>query len=347
MKKSAIVNNILFAIGILAVGIMVANIGWQSILKNIEDTGWWFLAVLAVWLVVYVLNAMSWCLIIRNDCEEAKRIPFLYILKLTITGYAINCSTPVGLMGGEPYRILELKKYVGTTKATSSVILYSMMHVVSHFLLWMISVLLIAITIPMDEGLIGTLVGVFAVCLALLVLFFRGYKKGMVVKVFTLLRKLPYVKKWALKFYQNNEEKLQIIDEQIAHLHGNQKRRFYSSLGLELLGRVVGCLEIYFIVQAIGFDITFIDSVIVVAFSSLFANILFFSPMQLGTREGGYILALKLLALPANLGFSVSIITRIRELFWIVLGMMIMKLQPDASSLPTLEETPLNVEENV
>ncbi len=347
MKKSAIVNNILFAIGILAVGIMVANIGWQSILKNIEDTGWWFLAVLAVWLVVYVLNAMSWRLIIRNNCEEAKRIPFLYILKLTITGYAINCSTPVGLMGGEPYRILELKKYVGTTKATSSVILYSMMHVVSHFLLWMISVLLIAITIPMDEGLIGTLVGVFVVCLALLVVFFRGYKKGMVVKVFTLLRKLPYIKKWALKFYQNNEEKLQIIDEQIAHLHGNQKRRFYSSLGLELLARVIGCLEIYFIVQAMGFDITFVDSVIVVAFSSLFANILFFSPMQLGTREGGYILALKLLALPANLGFSVSIITRIRELFWIALGMMIMKLQPDASSLPALEETPLNVEENV
>ncbi|MGL5562661.1 MAG: lysylphosphatidylglycerol synthase transmembrane domain-containing protein [Tannerellaceae bacterium] len=347
MKKSAIVNNILFAIGILAVGVMVANIGWQSILKNIEDTGWWFLAVLAVWLVVYVLNALSWRLIIRNNCEEAKRIPFLYILKLTITGYAINCSTPVGLMGGEPYRILELKKYVGATKATSSVILYSMMHVVSHFLLWMISVLLIAVTIPMDEGLIGTLVGVFTVCMALLVLFFKGYKKGMVVKVFTLLRKLPYVKKWAVKFYENNEEKLQIIDEQIAHLHGNQKRRFYSSLGLELLARVVGCLEIYFIVQAMGFDITFIDSVIVVAFSSLFANILFFSPMQLGTREGGYILALKLLALPANLGFSVSIITRIRELFWIALGMMIMKLQPDASSLPTLEETPLNVEENV
>lgn len=347
MKKSAIVNNILFAIGILAVGIMVANIGWQSILKNIEDTGWWFLAVLAVWLVVYVLNALSWRLIIRNNCEEAKRIPFLYILKLTITGYAINCSTPVGLMGGEPYRILELKKYVGTTKATSSVILYSMMHVVSHFLLWMISALLIAVTIPMDEGLIGTLVGVFVVCFALLILFFKGYKKGMVVKVFTLLRKLPYVKKWAVKFYQNNEEKLQIIDEQIAHLHGNQKRRFYSSLGLELLARVVGCLEIYFIVQAMGFDITFIDSVIVVAFSSLFANILFFSPMQLGTREGGYILALKLLALPANLGFSVSIITRIRELFWIALGMLIMKLQPDASSLPTLEETPLNVEENV
>lgn len=344
MKKSAIVNNALFGIGILAVGIMVAKIGWQSILKNIEDTGWWFLAVLLVWLVVYVLNAFSWRLIIRNNCEEAKRISFLYILKLTITGYAINCSTPVGLMGGEPYRILELKKYVGATKATSSVILYSMMHVVSHFLLWMISVLLIAFTIPMDEGLIGILVGVFTVCIALLFLFFRGYKKGMVVKIFTLLRKLPYVKKWAVKFYQSNEEKLQIIDEQIAHLHGNQKRRFYSSLGLELLARIVGCLEIYFIVQAMGFDITFIDSVIVVAFSSLFANILFFSPMQLGTREGGYILALKLLALPANLGFSVSIITRIRELFWIALGMLIMKLQPDVRDLPAMEETPLKAE---
>jgi len=46
--------------------------------------------------------------------------------------------------------------------------------------------------------------------------------------------------------------------------------------------------------------------------------------MQLGTREGGY-LALKSLAITSGIGVYVSLCTRIRELFWIAVGVAIMK----------------------
>ena len=60
---------------------------------------------------------------------------------------------------------------------------------------------------------------------------------------------------------------------------------------------------------------------------SLFTNILFFSPMQIGTREGGFALALKTLSLPAGLGIYVSLVTRVRELFWIGVGILLMKVK--------------------
>ena len=59
---------------------------------------------------------------------------------------------------------------------------------------------------------------------------------------------------------------------------------------------------------------------------SCFANLFFFSPMQLGAREGGFALAAGGLAIPGAFGVYTALITRIRELVWIVIGVMLMKI---------------------
>jgi hypothetical protein len=67
--------------------------------------------------------------------------------------------------------------------------------------------------------------------------------------------------------------------------------------------------------------------VIIIAISSLLANLMFFAPLQLGTREGSFLLAFQGIAMPAGLGIYVSLITRIRETFWILIGLLLMKLR--------------------
>ena len=48
--------------------------------------------------------------------------------------------------------------------------------------------------------------------------------------------------------------------------------------------------------------------------------------MQLGTREGGLALATSGLAIPGAYGVYTGLITRVRELIWIIVGVMLMKI---------------------
>lgn len=89
---------------------------------------------------------------------------------------------------------------------------------------------------------------------------------------------------------------------------------------------MVGCLEVWLILNVLTTDVGFMDCVLIVAFSSLLANLLFFLPLQLGGREGGFALAVGGLSLSGAYGVYAALITRVRELVWIVIGLMIMKI---------------------
>ena len=58
----------------------------------------------------------------------------------------------------------------------------------------------------------------------------------------------------------------------------------------------------------------------------LFSNLIFFTPMQLGSREGGLALAVDGLHLTGALGVYTGLITRLRELVWIAIGIMLIKI---------------------
>jgi hypothetical protein len=76
-----------------------------------------------------------------------------------------------------------------------------------------------------------------------------------------------------------------------------------------------------------GLTITFLHSILIVSFTTLFANLIGFLPMQLGVQEGGFVLSIAAMGLSAALGIFVSIICRVREIIWIVIGIGLMKLK--------------------
>ena len=322
-------RNLFFIAGIALLGVMLCSLDmpWNEIWVHVCRAGYWLPFNIALWAVIYLMNAVSWQLII-ND-KEHTHVSFSFIYRLTISGYVLNYVTPLGLLGGEPYRVMELTPCVGRAKAASSVILYSMMHVFSHFWFWLLGVVLFVAIYPVDWGM-GILMGVIAAVSLLVIYFFmRGYRNGLVIKVFRFLEHIPYVNRWSCRFYECNAEALQRVDTQIAALHAQRKRTFYLSLGLELLARIVSSLEIYVLMRILTPDVTLIDSILIMAFSSLFSNLLFFMPMQIGAREGGIALVSDRLHLTAGYGLFTGLLCRLRELCWIVVGLILIKIKKD------------------
>ena len=336
-------NNLFFFLGIAAVVVMLFtfDVSFIELWDHLCHAGYWLIPIIGIWVVVYWLNALAWHSMIEGNIGGKAPISFWRIYRLTITGYALNYATPVGGLGGEPYRIMELSKDIDNQHATSSVILYAMMHFFAHFWFWFISIfiylgLVLIGDLPISVA-IGVILGIIVVfCLTAFYIISRGYKNGLVKYVLGVLSRIPGLKRWTLKLWARHSEAIKNIDEQIAALYAQDTKAFYKSLVLEYLSRVVQSMEVMFMLLLFGIDcgggldgltLTFLHSILIVAFTTLFANLIGFLPMQLGVQEGGFVLSIAALGLSAALGIFVSIICRVREIIWIIIGIGLMKMK--------------------
>lgn len=320
---SKMFKTIFFAIGIALFSLLILDFGINNIIANVERTGWWFVLIIGIWLAVYLLNALSWYLIIDAKNNE---ISFANVFSISLGGFAINYITPFVNLGGEPYRIIALKDHLGLSNSVSSTISFTMLHQLSHFFFWLTAIVIVFFLFTISTGIEAILFITFAVLLVLIVFFFSRHKKGIFESLLRILSKLPF-KKILYDRIIRKEEILLKIDEEIKEFYERKKEIFYSALLIEFTARMISSLEYYFILRAVGYEPTFMDAFLINAGASLIMNILFFIPMGLGTREGGLVLILEGLKYASGVGVYVGLINRIREFFWILIGLMLIQFK--------------------
>lgn len=329
MKKKY--QNIFFIFGIAVLVVMVTQLDFQQVWQGLRHAGYWFVAVLVLWIFLYIFNTSAWYLIINAGGKS--KVNFWWLYKVTISGFALNYATPGGLMGGEPYRIMELAPKIGTERASSSVILYAMTHIFSHFWFWFISIFLYVATQPMSVFMASFLLAAAAFCMLGLWFFIIGYRKGLANRVMNLLRHMPLVKKWAQPFVERHREQLDTIDTQIAALHKQSPKTFVMAVVLEVACRILSALEVYFILLVVNPGISYVQCILIIAFTTLFANMLFFMPLQLVGREGGFLMSATRLGATASGGILVALIVRLRELVWTGIGLLLIKFGKSAKQV--------------
>ena len=323
MKKKY--QNAFFVFGLLLLAVMITQLDFKQVWEGLQHAGYWFVAVLVLWFFLYFFNTTAWYIIIKSTSPKPG-FAYMWLYKVMVSGFALNYATPGGLMGGEPYRIMELSPYIGTERASSSVILHTMTHIFSHFWFWLISVVIFIITEPLTPFMIGILTAVTAFCMLGIWFFMKGYRKGLANRAFAILSHIPGAKKWAKRFIDNHHEELDNIDKQIAALHKQNPHTFWGALMLELSCRFLSAFEIFFILLVIMPSANYFQCVLILAFTSFFANLLFFMPLQIGGREGGFMMSASGLALTTSAGIFVALIVRLRELCWTALGLLLIKI---------------------
>lgn len=322
-------KNIFFLLGLLLLSLMAWQLDYPLVLQRLDEAGLWFALTLALWALLYVQNTLSWWIIIKSEDTlqdtRSRSVSFLWLYKVTVSAFALNYATPGGLMGGEPYRIMELSPKIGVERASSSVLLFVMTHIFSHFWFWLLCSLVFLFCERLTVGVVLLLVPVVVVSLLAIWFFLKGYRRGIAVRLMGLAGRIWGLRKRVAKFVETHEKQLSDIDLQIASLHSQSPRTFVLVVAIELFARFLSALEVLFLLFVLSPEATYLQALYIIAFTTLIANIFFFMPLQLGGREGGFLMSIKALQMTASTAGFVALLVRVRELLWTALGLLLIK----------------------
>jgi len=155
----------------------------------------------------------------------------------------------------------------------------------------------------------------------IITLTLSGHRNGVFVRLGARLSGFPWTR-WLWKRLPVGEGNLREMDEVITRAYNGNRARFFLAVGCEVGTRVLMGVELYIILRGIGFAVTLPDAVFLYALYSLVINVIFFTPLNLGVREGGLMLGLESLSLPPMMGVYVGVVIRLREIFWIMVGLL-------------------------
>jgi uncharacterized membrane protein YbhN (UPF0104 family) len=251
-----------------------------------------------------------------------RKIGFWQAFTVTLSGNAISLVTPFANMGGEPYKVAEYSRFIDPKSALSKVILYKMIQWISHFLTWLTAILLILFTIRLNETETIGLVLIFIILTSFVVFFFLKHKNGFFESLYGLLEKIKFLKSLNKKLMSKKDSFIE-LDNCIKELYNDRKQSFYTVLIIEYISRVFSSFEYMFILYGINVSITFLNAFYINAVMSFIMNAIFFVPSAIGVREEGLYLLMKSMVFRSGIGIYVSIVNRIREFFWVLVGLLL------------------------
>ena len=318
---------IFFVIGLAGIGIML----WQS---DLNEAPWGELlaaksllllaGLLVLWLVIYLVHVTCYYVILG---KEGKNIPAVSLFKISFSGFALNNVTPAGLVGGEPYRIMALKKYCSTEKASSATLTFSLFYIVGHVAMWFTGAIVYFATGSFGETAIDILIILTGiVTLGGLLVFFLSEHRDIVRPFMAFLTKVPLIKKHFKKTYDKNEQSYCEIDENIRAFRATRKQ-FWTVFFLQYLSRILECVEYFLIFYYLGARVNILGGVLILTMASLIGNLIVFIPMQAGSRELGTYTALAALNISPEIGALGLIFYRVREFICIVLGILLIMFE--------------------
>lgn len=309
---------IFFTIGAIALAVLIYRSDPVQLVADIKQAGWAVPAIVSVYGLVYVLNTIAW----RLTMIEDPKLSFGRAYNINVAAFAINYLTPFASIGGEPYKIVAASQWMGARNATASALNFRLVHMQAHALIFLTGVVLAFIWLPRTAVGLPILILMAAVLVAINALLFALHREGIVERLFDLLGRLPLLRRLARKL-EPKRAALVEVDRQLIDFHREHTARYYGSLAAEYAARVFSMLEFYIIARAMGTPVGFGTAFLIGGFSSLMVNIFFFMPFNVGSKEGGLYVIFAALGLSPRLGVAAAVLSRLRELSWIAIGLLL------------------------
>jgi glycosyltransferase 2 family protein len=311
------VNLILLLIASVFFIWILNELGWDTLGHYLLQVGWYWPLLLLPYGVVNWLESWSWRYIL---VQPPGKITVWRLFWLRLGGESLNQLTPTACLGGEPFKAARLQADgVPLEVASASVVILKGILFLSLTLYIITGVALAPVFLP-EAATHVLLLCVAAVGLAAAgIIFVVVQGREPCGNSFRFLSR----RGWVPHFLRGQEGFLGDLDTAMSQFYRQYPARAALAFSLFFLSWLLHSVEVYLIFWLLGHPISWGLAVCLDALAMLFTALGFFIPAAMGIQEGGNILLALGFKLGFDLGAAFSILRRIREAFWLCLGLVV------------------------
>jgi putative membrane protein len=315
--------------GVALLALIVRSVDLAEVARLVTQLGWGLAAVLALYLLAFVVDTASWQLALPAAPLTARWLARLWAVRMI--GEAFNATLPAGSVGGEPVKAMLLKRHydVGYRDATASLILTRTVNLIALVLFLAVGFGLILADGRLAFGFKAAAGAGLAVFAAAILGFFlvQRYRLSSVIA--------GRASRWrGARRIAGALEHVHDIDGRFVRFYAGSPARFSGAAALALFNWVLGAVEVYMVMEFLGHPVGFTDAWVIEAAAQLVRTGTFFIPASIGAQEGAFVVLYAVITGSPTQGVAMALVRRIREILWIgwgfALGPVVSRTRPVA-----------------
>ncbi len=307
------------AIGLALLGYIIADAELAEVYRQALEFGSTGMAlIIALYAIEFLADVAGWQITFSTLPLHGSWLRKLYLVRMV--GEAFNAIIPMASIGGEPVKVVLLKKYYGVpyADAFASVLLAKTTNLISlvFFLVGGFTLILLDSHFSNAHTLVSG-VGLFIFCCVVSAFF-------LIQRMRVTSRISAWLSGWrAGERIAHYLHHIEAFDARLVRFYSRRKGRFAAALIMALCAWFIGALSIYYSMMFLGTSVSFTDAWIIEAFAQLVRAGTFFIPASLGAQEGAFVLVCATLTGSASSGLAVALVRRCREIVWIAGGLLL------------------------
>ncbi|MFQ5777488.1 MAG: lysylphosphatidylglycerol synthase domain-containing protein [Terriglobia bacterium] len=309
---------IFLVVGLGLFVVLLHEVGWQEILGQLRQVGWYFLLVLAVSGCRYLARTAAWC---RAFPEKHDLPSFGRMFQVRLAGDSLTYLTVAGPLVGEPTKATLLRQRLPLAVGLGGTLIEAGVYWITSGLVILLGLVvgLLQVTLEAQARWAGW------VTVALLAVSLAGVGWLLRRRVHVFAAALRWVDRGPLRrLTAQRRERLARVEEQLLDFYALHAADFRAMFLWSSLAQVFAMLEIYVILGALGLWVGWVDLLLFEALAKIIKTLFFFVPGRVGTDEGGYAVVFQALGLGLALGVGLALVRRLRSLLWSGAGLVIL-----------------------
>ena len=319
-------RSLLLTLGVVLCLVLLWRTGLTAVLSTIGRLSW-RLPLLLVFpaVLMVVCDTLGWRFAFHYD-----RVPFLRLLGARLAGEAVNLTTPTASVGGEAVKTWLVRGYVPISESLPSVVIAKTTITIAQTLFLLVGIVVGYGSLPAGSALLWGMEWLLILECLCTVGFVAVQVLGVTAGAGLLLERLGVLAEG------RHTATVDRIDQAFSRFYRRRPGRLVSSIGWHLGGWLLGSLEAYCILRAMGVAAPFTLALMIDAFGAGVGFVAFMIPARLGAQEAGDLAVFVALGLGAPVGLTFSLVRRLREVMWAAVGFVVLAGIPRSGAVRPL-----------